>query len=99
MALMRSDVLFKVYGAKCVSSQKVKLRPEEHHYEGADGKEYVKYSCQLCETLAKSYPNKLMNKDKQFRDFSFPQGTKQCPCCGINIDWDYNPNLKERNLI
>ena len=30
-----------------------------------------------------------MGGDEQFMNFSFSEGTPQCPCCGINIDWDY----------
>ena len=25
----------------------------------------------------------------EFVRFSFPKGTEKCPCCGINIDWNY----------
>lgn len=92
MALIRSDVMFKVYGAKCVGNQKVKLRPMEHHYEREGEPEYIKYGCQLCENLAKSYPNNIMDTEKQFKNFSFEWGTEQCPCCGINIDWSYKNN-------
>lgn len=33
MALMKSNVLFRVHGGKHVFEQKVSLRPIEHHYE------------------------------------------------------------------
>ena len=33
MALIKSDILFKVCGAKNVGKQKVKVKPVEHHYE------------------------------------------------------------------
>ena len=89
VSLMRSDVMFKVDGAKCVERQKVKLRPIERHYEKENESEKIKYSCQLCESLSREYPNKVLDEDNQFKNFSFPKGTPQCPCCGINIDWDY----------
>ena len=69
--------------------QKVKLRPIERHYEKENESEKIKYSCQLCESLSREYPNKVLDEDNQFKNFSFPKGTPQCPCCGINIDWDY----------
>lgn len=89
MALMSSNVLFKVHGGKYVHNQKVSLRPIEHHYEEDGEPENIKYSCQLCESLSKQYPNKVMDDDEQFKRFSFPKGTPQCPCCGINIEWNY----------
>ena len=89
VSLMRSDVMFKVDGAKCVERQKVKLRPIERHYEKENESAKIKYSGQLCESLSREYPNKVLDEDNQFKNFSFPKGTPQCPCCGINIDWDY----------
>ena len=89
IVLSRFDGLFHVKWAKIVYKQKVSLRPVEHHYENEGEEEYIKYGCQLCESIAKSYPNKLMDKDKQFVRFSFPKGTKRCPCCGVYINWDY----------
>ena len=74
MALIKSDVLFHIKGANKVSKQRVSLRPVEHHYETEGEEEYTKYSCQLCESIAKSYPNKLMDKDEQFIQFSLPKG-------------------------
>lgn len=89
MALMKSNVLFRVHGGKHVFEQKVSLRPIEHHYEKNGEPEYIKYGCQLCESLANSYPGKVMDDNEQFTNFSFAEGTPQCPCCGINIYWDY----------
>ena len=89
MALIKSDILFKVCGAKSVGKQKVKVKPVEHHYEEDGEQEYIKYGCPLCENLSKSYPNEVMDDDEQFKRFSFPKGTPQCPCCGINIEWNY----------
>ena len=89
MALMSSNVLFEVHGGKYVHNQKVSLRPIEHHYEEDGEPENIKYSCQLCENLSKLYPNKIMDDDEQFKKFSFSKGTPQCPCCGINIEWNY----------
>lgn len=95
MALVRADAMFKLYPAKAVCKQKVKLRPNEHHYEKDGEESYIKYSCQLCEQLAKSVEGIPLYSDDEddiggkFVRFSFPEGTEQCPCCGVNIDWDY----------
>ena len=93
MALIKSDVMFKVFGAKFVHKQKVKVKPVEHHYEKDGEPEYIKYGCPICENLGeeyrKVYSGELFDEEKQFNKFSFPKGTLNCPCCGINIDWDY----------
>lgn len=88
MALIRADAMFKIYPAKVVHKQKVKLRPNEHHYENKGEEPYIKYSCQICEAIANRCKD-VQNEDGEFIRFSFPKGTKQCPCCGVNIDWDY----------
>ena len=59
------------------------------NYDVGGEEEYIKYSCQLCESIAKSYPNKLMDKDEQFIQFSLPKGIDRCPCCGVYINWNY----------
>ena len=87
--IIKGNIMFKVSGAKSVGSQIVKSKPIEHHYEKEGEPEYIKYSCQLCENLAKGYPNEVMAPEDRFVNFSFPEGTPNCPCCGINIDWDY----------
>ena len=92
MALVRADAMYKIFPAKHVHEQKVKLRPNEHHYENDGEEPYIKYSCQLCEQLAekvKGFPLYTGDEGGQFVRFSFPKGTERCPCCGINIDWDY----------
>lgn len=95
MALIKSDVLFKVYGAEKVHKQKVKVKPIEHHYEKEGEPEYIKYGCPLCENLSEEYrkvysqSSGLFDESEQFKTFSFPKGTANCPCCGINIDWNY----------
>lgn len=95
MALIKADVMFKLFPAKLVCKQKVKLRPIEHYYENEGEEPYIKYSCQICEQLAEKYNNfyshmnGFFDEENQFNRFSFPKGTKQCPCCGVNIDWDY----------
>ena len=48
---------------------------------GGAGYSYPKY-------YISHYPNKTMDNDEQFKRFSFPKGTLQCPCCGINIEWN-----------
>ena len=92
MALSRATALFKLYPAKHVHQQKVKLRPNEHHYEEEGQPPYIKYSCQLCEKLAENAKGCYFDgyeDDVSFIRFSLPEGTERCPCCGINIDWDY----------
>lgn len=90
MALVRATAMFKVFPAKHVYKQKVKLRPNEHHYEEPGEEPYIKYSCQLCEQLANKVNGlSFDDEDGKFVRFSFPKGTEKCPCCGVNIDWDY----------
>lgn len=95
MALIRIDAMFKPFGAKTVHKQRVKLRPNEHHYEKEGEEPYIKYSCQICEQIAKTVKDIPIYSDDEdddggrFINFSFPKGTKQCPCCGVNIDWNY----------
>ncbi len=98
MPLIKADAMFKVFPAKVIHKQQVKLRPNEHHYEKEGEAPYIKYSCQICEQLANRvkelFPNSPYSDDEddeggEFARFSFPEGTKRCPCCGINIDWDY----------
>lgn len=93
MALVRADAMFKIYPAKVVHKQRVALRPNEHHYEKEGEEPYIKYSCQLCEKLSEevrdvSFEDEAGN-DTKFIRFSFAEGTPNCPCCGINIDWSY----------
>ena len=93
MALVRAEAKFKLYPAKHAYQQRVKLRPNEHYYEGEGEEPYIKYTCQLCEQIAERvkgfplYTDDEDDKGGQFITFSFPKGTKQCPCCGINIEW------------
>lgn len=90
MALVRSGFMFKIYPAKVVCKQKAKLRPNEHHYEKEGEEPYIKYTCQICEQLAENMKGFQFGEDEgKFKRFSFPKGTEQCPCCGVNIDWDY----------
>lgn len=93
MALAKAEALFKVFPSKFVHNQKIKLRPNEHHYENEGEEPYIKYSCQLCEQIADSvktyYDDFEDDEGGKFVKFSFPKGTEQCPCCGVNIDWDY----------
>lgn len=92
MSLIGAEAMFKIFPAKVVHRQKVKLRPNEHYYENGKGEVSIKYSCQICDKLSKSmkdFYSKNYDKDEKFVEFSFPKGTEQCPCCGANIDWDY----------
>ena len=95
MALSRASAMFKIFPAPRVYKQRVKLRPNEHHYENEGEEPYIKYTCQICEQLAenvKGFPLHTDNEDDevgQFVRFSFPEGTERCPCCGVYIDWDY----------
>lgn len=51
MALVRAEAMFKIFPEKVVYEQKVKLRPNEHYYDGKNGKPYTTYSCQICDQL------------------------------------------------
>lgn len=53
MALIKAEAMFKIFPAKVVHKQKVKLRPNEHHFENEGEKPYIKYTCQICEKLFK----------------------------------------------
>lgn len=92
MALVRAEAMFKIFPAKVVYKQKVKLRPNEHHYENEGEEPYIKYSCQICEQLSENVKGFHFDEDEENREFarfSFSKGTEQCPCCGVNIDWNY----------
>ena len=92
MALIRAEAMFKMFPTKAVHKQKVKLRPNEYYYENKGEETYIKYSCQICEQMSESVKDFHFDEgdeDGKFVRFSFPKGTEQCPCCGINIDWDY----------
>lgn len=89
MALVRVSAMFKPFPAKYVHQQKVKLRPNEHHYEKDGEDPYIKYTCRLCEQLTNNLNGFLDDEDIKFARFSLPEGIEQCPCCGINIDWNY----------
>ena len=100
MPLTRAEAMFKVVPSKLMYKQKVKLRPIEHHYESKGEEPYIKYSCQLCEQIAehlkdftfdeKGYVTFEGDEERlKFNNFLFAEGTEQCPCCGVNIDWDY----------
>lgn len=99
MALVRADVMFGLYPAKFVHQQQVKLRPNEHHYESEGEEPYIKYTCQICEQLAKNvkglplYSDDEEDEDVKFTSFSFPKGTEKCPCCGINLEWNYKTGI------
>lgn len=102
MAYIRAEVLFKLYYAKVVYKQKVAVRPNAHHYEQKGEKPYIKYSCPICEQLAKKagekphfYLDDENDEGGKFIRFSFPKGTKNCPCCGVNFEW----NDKQNDLI
>lgn len=95
MALSRASAMFKLYPAKHVYKQRVKLRPIEHHYEKEGEEPYIKYGCQLCEQLVENvkgfplYTDDEDDEDGQFVRFSLSKGIERCPCCGVYIDWDY----------
>lgn len=95
MSLLRVGFLVRPIPADVVHKQKVKIKPIEHHYENDGEEPYVKYSCRLCEQLAEKMELFGLNDYGNFSKFSFSEGTPNCPCCGINIDWDYK--VKEKN--
>lgn len=92
MALIRATAMFKPFPAELSHKQKVKLRPNEHYYGFDDEGLCIKYTCRLCDQIVEKLNGFLDNGDEKFASFSFPKGTEQCPCCGINIDWDYRGN-------
>ena len=97
MALIGVTEMFKIYPAKHVHKQKVKVKPNEHYYGEVHGAPYIKYSCPICEQIAikaESYPL-IDENDKhcQFIKFQIHQGMETCPCCGINLDWDYKSTI------
>ena len=57
MALIKSGVLFRVLPAECSNELKVSLRPNEHCKTNDDGKVYIEYTCQLCESLTEKQIN------------------------------------------
>lgn len=88
--LIRASAMFKVIPAEYTYLQEIKLRPNEYHYEESGKEPYIKYTCQICEQIAKATEKfQPAIENGRFNSFSFPKGTKQCPCCGINIDWNY----------
>ena len=97
MALVKVSEVFKLFPAEYVHMQKVKLRPNEHHYEEDGEPPYIKYSCRICEQIAenvKSAHSYIFEENERFVRFSFPEGTERCPCCGVYIDWDYKYKSK-----
>lgn len=89
MELVRASAMFKAFPAPATYKQRVKLRPNEHHYENDGEEPVIKYTCRLCEQIAENLHGFLDNNKERFVNFSFPRGTKRCPCCGVNIDWGY----------
>ena len=87
VALARVIAGFRPFPGKYVCEQKVKIRPNVHYYN--DDGSYVKYTCQICDQVVDGLNGFLDNEDERFVRFSFPERTEQCPCCGINIDWDF----------
>lgn len=95
MALVRGSEIFRVFPAKHAYKQKVKLKPIEHHCENEGEEPQIKYGCRLCEQLIERSGCFFFKEDEKFSKFSFPEGTEQCPCCGINIDWGYREEKSE----
>jgi hypothetical protein len=87
MALITVVAGFRPFPAEVTFKQKVKIRPNVHYYN-KDGS-YVKYTCQICEQVVNGLNGFLDNDDERFVNFSLSEGIEQCPCCGINIDWDF----------
>lgn len=90
--LVNVSLLFKPFPAKAVHKQRVKLRPVEHHYEKEGEEPYIKYGCQICDSIAGMVKGLSLDENDgegEFTRLSFTKGTPQCPCCGVNIDWEY----------
>ena len=88
MGIIKINTRFDVKSARIVCEQKVSVRPIAHHYEEIGQPEYIKWSCPICEEIAKKYPNFILDEDCQFNNFSFTEETERCPVCGINLNWD-----------
>lgn len=91
MALIKSGVLFRVFPVECSNELKVSLRPNEHYKTNDDGELCTEYTYQLCESLMEKANQFLscFKKEDDFNLVTLSKGVKQCPCCGINIDWNY----------
>lgn len=87
MGIIKINTRFDVKSARIVCEQKVSVRPIAHHYEEIGQPEYIKWSCPICEEIAKKYPNFILDEDHQFNNFSFTEETERCPVCGINLNW------------
>lgn len=59
MALIKSDVLFRIFPAECSNELKVSLRPNEHYKVNDEGELCTEYTCQLCENLTEKQINFL----------------------------------------
>lgn len=87
-------IMAKGIPAKVVYKQKVKVKPIAHHYENEGEPPYIKYGCPICEQIAEQaktkqiYTNDEDDTQGKFIRFSFPEKTENCPCCGINFDWN-----------
>lgn len=95
MSLVRASALFKIEPAKTVNKQRVSLRPNEHRYEEEGEEPYIKYTCQICEQLAREVRGYKFDEGN-FTLMSFPEGTPNCPCCGIRLNWNYKHYESER---
>lgn len=91
MALITSNALFRIVPAEGSNELKVSLRPNEHYKTNNDGEVCIEYTCQLCESLTEKANQFLsgFEREDEFELVTFPKGTKQCNCCGINIEWNY----------
>lgn len=95
MVQAKAEAMFQIYPAEHAYKQRVKLKPNEHHYENEGEKPYIKYTCPICEQLAKSveghplYANDEDDENGRFVSFQLQKGIEQCLCCGVNIDWNY----------
>lgn len=62
------------------------MKPNKHCYENEREEPYIKYSCQLCESLFERIQDSGANNEAvKFGKFSFPQGIEQCLCFGIRM--------------
>ena len=87
MALLKTEIQVNLFPEIKGSGQRVKIRPKK--LQASDNQ----YTCPLCSQLAGKMSGLLFqgniydNDFGEFKEISFSEGTKNCPCCGININW------------
>lgn len=71
--------------SKFVHKRKVSVNPVEAHYEDQGEEPYIKYRCPVCKAVG-NYG-------------SIPHGTKNCPLCGVSLNWDRKPQIGDSVIV